>query len=205
MKHQHLMRRQSMKQYPIVEIFDSIQGEGYHIGKTATFIRFAGCNLNCPWCDTDWKKAKKYLSVEDLFSAINPLMSMVVLTGGEPFLQDLLPLCRLIREKYPTKLIAIETNGTYSAEALTSKVSNIWITCSPKPENNWEYKCSPNELKYVIDDKITQENINKHFPLVWLQPQGYDMDNSWKKCMRWAMENPTWRVGVQLHKIMEVR
>ena len=48
-----------MSKYPIIEIFDSIQGEGLNLGKQATFIRLAGCNLNCPWCDTNWKEAKE--------------------------------------------------------------------------------------------------------------------------------------------------
>ena len=193
--------------YPIIEIFDSIQGEGCMMGKTATFVRFAGCNLNCPWCDTEWSKAKEMLTLEELVSRINFDMSMVVFTGGEPTLQNLVPIFEEIQKRHPSHLMAIETNGTYDTSALQSKFKTLWVTCSPKPETNWMCKCTPDELKYVIDDMITERDIITPwigFP-VWLQPQGYDMQASWKKCFELAMRRPEWRVGVQLHKIMEVR
>lgn len=193
--------------YPIVEIFDSIQGEGCHLGKTATFVRFAGCNLNCPWCDTAWSKAKEMLTLEEIISRINFDMSMVVFTGGEPTLQKLEPIFEAIQERHPGFLMAIETNGTYDTSALQDRFADLWVTCSPKPETNWRYNCLPNELKYVIDDDICEDDIQvpyKGCP-VWLQPQGYDMQASWKVCFEFAMNHPDWRVGVQLHKIMEVR
>ena len=193
--------------YPIIEIFDSIQGEGCMMGKTATFVRFAGCNLNCPWCDTEWSKAKEMLTLEELISRINFDMRMVVFTGGEPTLQDLAPIFAAIQKRRPGHLMAIETNGTRNVGTLQDEFPTLWVTCSPKPETNWECKCFPNELKYVIDDAITDKDIITpcaDFP-VWLQPQGYDMQASWKKCFELAMKHPNWRVGVQLHKIMEVR
>lgn len=193
--------------YPIVEIFDSIQGEGCHLGKTATFVRFAGCNLSCPWCDTEWNKAKEMLTLEELISRINFDMSMVVFTGGEPTLQKLEPIFEAIQKMHPGHLMAMETNGTYDTSALQSKFTNLWVTCSPKPETNWQYTCIPNEIKYVIDDNICEDDIQVPYEgcPVWLQPQGYDMQASWKKCFELAMKHPDWRVGVQLHKIMEVR
>lgn len=196
-----------MKKYPIIEIFDSIQGEGCHMGKTATFVRFAGCNLNCPWCDTEWHKAKEMLTLEELVSHINFDMSMVVFTGGEPTLQALVPVFDAIQQTKPGHVMAIETNGTYNTDNLRTMYPSLWVTCSPKPETNWECLCTPNEIKYVIDDAITAENIKtpENRCPVWLQPQGYDMQASWAKCFKLAMDNPTWRVGVQLHKIMEVR
>ena len=196
-----------MNKYPIIEIFDSIQGEGCMMGKTATFVRFAGCNLNCPWCDTEWDNAKEMLTLEELVSRINFNMSMVVFTGGEPTLQNLIPIFDAIQQAHPGHIMAIETNGTRDVSGLQMRYESLWVTCSPKPETNWLCGCVPNEIKYVIDDKITEENIWIPYDEcpVWLQPQGYDMQTSWKKCFEFAMRNPEWRVGVQLHKIMEVR
>lgn len=193
--------------YPIIEIFDSIQGEGCHMGKTATFVRFAGCNLNCSWCDTTWNETKEILTLKELVSRINFNMSMVVFTGGEPTLQNLAPIFESIQRRHPGYLMAIETNGTHDVSALQQQFPSLWVTCSPKPGTNWKCVCSPNELKYVIDEAIQENNIcevRANCP-VWLQPQGYDMQRSWKKCYEFAMKHPNWRVGVQLHKIMEVR
>ena len=193
--------------YPVIEIIDSIQGEGCMMGKTATFVRFAGCNLNCPWCDTEWSKAKEMLTLEELVSRINFDMSMVVFTGGEPTLQNLEPIFEAIREIKQDHLIAIETNGTIDIFELQLKFPKLWVTCSPKPEANWKYKFIPNEIKYVIDDTICENDITEPYEgcPVWLQPQGYNMQASWKICFELAMKHPNWRVGVQLHKIMEVR
>lgn len=192
--------------YGIVEIFESIQGEGFHIGTPATFIRFAGCNLKCPWCDTKWDIVKELLYAKQIVERINFDLPLIVITGGEPFLQDMESLVKEIRKVDEDIIIAFETNGTQS----TIKVQgpNVWITCSPKPEVNWRINnyCTYNELKYVIDDAIGLKDIDTSRTLVWLQPQGYDMQNSWKKCYEFAMQDPTHlRVGIQLHKIMEVR
>ena len=193
--------------YPVIEIFDSIQGEGCMMGKSATFVRFAGCNLNCPWCDTEWRKAKEMLTLEELISRINFNVSMVVFTGGEPSLQNLEPIFAAIQKAHPGHLMAIETNGTHDLIVLQRTYPSLWVTCSPKPGTNWLYKCTPNELKYVIDDDITEDDIFEPYEgcPIWLQPQGYDMQASWKRCFELAMSHPNWRVGVQLHKIMEVR
>ena len=195
-----------MTQYPIGEIFESIQGEGYNIGVPATFIRFAGCNLQCPWCDTKWDKAKAILTEDEIVAKINFDLPLIVITGGEPFLQDIKTLVKAIRKVDDDIIIAFETNGTQSTADIYS-FGNIWIACSPKPQTNWSINplCFFDELKYVIDDKITLDKIKTTCDFVWLQPQGFDMQNSWKKCYQFVKENPQLRVGVQLHKIMEVR
>ena len=192
--------------YPVIEIFQSIQGEGFYMGTPCNFIRFAGCNLNCPWCDTEWSKPTLgNLYVEEIVEKLDKTLPLTVLTGGEPMLQNLVPLIKAIQD-HCDMIVAIETNGTISTEAIRRECGDVWITCSPKPETNWGIApgVCPNELKYVIDDKIPLSVICS-CPFVWLQPEGYHMQESWKKCMRFAMERPDLRVGVQLHKIMEVR
>lgn len=197
-----------MTQYPIVEIFTSIQGEGFHLGVPANFIRLAGCNLKCPWCDTKWDKAKALLYPQQIVEKLTPGMSLIVITGGEPFLHDLLPLVKEIRKYFPADetTIAFETNGTLNTFEYFH-MENIWIACSPKPGNDWKINplCLYNELKYVIDEKIQLENMRTDCAFVWLQPQGQCMQKSWKKAYEFAMAREGLRVGVQLHKIMEVQ
>ena len=203
--------------FPIVEIFSSIQGEGCNIGKPANFIRFAGCNLKCVWCDTDWSRAKEgNLSIEQIIEKIDPTIELVVLTGGEPLIQkDLILLIEeLIRRQHK---IAIETNGTRSTREIISRLhaqdllgDNLWISCSPKPQTDWsiDHFCIFNELKYVVDDTLSAKNIRKTNEPIWLQPEGSTMQNSWKKALQIQKElqdRLDVRIGVQLHKIMEVR
>lgn len=203
--------------FPIIEIFSSIQGEGCKLGKPANFIRFAGCNLKCVWCDTDWSRAKEgNLSIEQIIERIDPTVELVVLTGGEPLIQkDLILLIEeLIRRQHK---IAIETNGTQPAREIISRLyaqdllrDNLWISCSPKPQTNWSIDpfCVFNELKYVVDDTLSAKNIRKTNAPVWLQPEGSTMQNSWKKALQIQKELQDRfdvRIGVQLHKIMEVR
>jgi len=110
----------------VVEVFSSVQGEGRHAGRPATFVRLAGCNLACPGCDTDhsgatWTIDEILASVEDDF---------VVVTGGEPCLQDLEPLAQALVGRGHT--LALESNGMllFPCAQLFS-----WICVSPKTDN----------------------------------------------------------------------
>lgn len=203
------------KNYPVVEMFKSIQGEGMHLGLPAIFIRLAGCNLNCPWCDTDFSKPREgYLTAEDILTKAKNLsreIPLIVITGGEPLLHDVDDLIIALRTHYSDKdtTICFETNGTMKTPDKL-KFKNIWITCSPKPQNNWKisHLCIYDELKYVIDDVIELKDIDiTTNSYVWLQPEGYHMQQSWKKCYQYAsmINQNNVRVGVQLHKIMEVK
>lgn len=116
--------------YNLVEIFDSLQGEGRNTGRPVTFVRFAGCNLSCPWCDTSVKK-RFSLSKEELLAEVksrNP--KSVILTGGEPTIQkEMAELVRALKgEGY---WIGVETNGTNDAEWLKQV---DYVACSPKAE-----------------------------------------------------------------------
>ena len=196
--------------YPIVEIFTSIQGEGVNLGKPANFIRFAGCNLNCKWCDTEWKKAKEYLDLETIISRMDSKVELVVLTGGEPTIQkNLMELIRALQKCGHS--VAMETNGTNSTKEYWHR--GVHISCSPKPENLWSIHkhCLFDELKYVVDDAFECIALRVSDKPTWLQPEGGNMQESWKKALRiqqeWLKHNPNVdiRIGVQLHKIMEVR
>ena len=98
------------KSYPIVEIFNSVQGEGYHTGTPSIFIRFGGCNLQCSWCDTDFSKWDK-MTVSEIMAVLGQWETKrVIFTGGEPAMQKLRPLSDELHSKGYN--IAIETNGT---------------------------------------------------------------------------------------------
>ena len=197
--------------FPIVEIFTSIQGEGINLGKAANFVRFAGCNLTCPWCDTEWKKPTETLTREEIVARLDPNVKLVVLTGGEPLMQKEL-LWLVIALTDAGYRVAVETNGTYPTDALR-KACNIHVACSPKPQSNWSIheNCHFDELKYVVDDSITVDNIKRVPVPVWLQPEGGNMREAWKKAIQLQKEilskspHADVRIGVQLHKVMEVR
>ena len=116
--------------YPLVEIFESLQGEGRNMGRPVVFVRFAGCNLACPWCDTD--VAKRFeLSLADLVAEVKTYRAKsVILTGGEPTIQkDMDELVAALKaEGY---WIGVETNGT-NEPAWFAAVD--YVACSPKAE-----------------------------------------------------------------------
>lgn len=131
----------------ISEIFYSIQGEGIHIGRPAVFVRLAGCNLNCPWCDTPYAKSTEGSTcmnirdvVEEVFEYNCPY---IVLTGGEPLLQqsELVGLCCELKKQNKWLCIDIETNGTIiPSDDLMLYVNHV--TVSPKTAMSWsEWSC----------------------------------------------------------------
>ena len=116
--------------YELVEIFESLQGEGRNTGRPCVFIRFAGCNLNCPWCDTD-VKARFSVSLDELVGEIARFRAKsVILTGGEPALQKGMPelIAALKARGY---WIAVETNGSFAPDWIAFL---DYVACSPKCE-----------------------------------------------------------------------
>lgn len=200
----------------IREIFESIQGEGNFLGLPCIFVRTQGCNLKCEFCDTKetWGADAEHvidMSPIQVVGAVQMIaegnISLVVITGGEPCIQ------KDIQEVVDQLIVAgftvsMETNGTQETPAGIN-----WVTASPKPDANYNISpaCRPNELKYVItedfDDRlIISEGIRSAYAgKIWLQPDGYNMQAMWKKCYDIAMADPRLRVGVQLHKLMEVK
>ncbi len=119
-----------MAKYDLVEIFESLQGEGRNMGRPCVFVRFAGCNLACPWCDTD-VSCRFSETLDELLNEISGFRAKsVVLTGGEPTLVDAMPefVAALKERGY---WIAVETNGTNDAEWLQFV---DYVACSPKSE-----------------------------------------------------------------------
>jgi 7-carboxy-7-deazaguanine synthase len=115
-----------MIEFRIVEIFESLQGEGYNTGMPAVFIRFAGCNLNCSWCDTNFRKFQRF-TLDELMTIVGQYKSTnVIITGGEPTMVKNLPLL-LSHLKQAGYYIAIESNGLGKIDPMID-----YIALSPK-------------------------------------------------------------------------
>lgn len=197
--------------YSINEIFYSLQGEGLNAGRPAVFIRFAGCNLRCPFCDTDWKKGV-LMSAEEIISEAQAaakvyLPSLVVLTGGEPTLQ----LNSFLLDRLHTKFaeIAIETNGT---QPIPEGID--FITISPKDDFVKEAESKigkADEIKIVFDGNHNPEFWYTHIVAreYFLQPcdTGNEVQNRCivEKCIKYIKEHPWWRLSLQTQKIVGIR
>lgn len=136
-------------------IFYTIQGEGPFTGRPAVFVRLAGCNLQCPGCDTEYTTGRETLSIQEITARITRSyehvaprhVPMIVITGGEPFRQNLAPLCKNLTRYYH---VQIETNGTLGIDDPTA-FSNVDIVCSPKTGRvHYSIISSANWYKYVL-------------------------------------------------------
>lgn len=190
--------------YPISEIFTSVQGEGQNSGRLCTFIRLAGCNLNCSFCDSKdtWNLAKgKMKSVSEIVEMIDT--NFIVITGGEPLIHDLSWLINGIRREMPRAEFAIETNGTLT---LGGDLGKVFVACSPKPG---EYKINVehmDEIKLVVCDNLTVEVVeriikeNVDIP-IFLQPEYFGFDESVRRALTLLRKYPErLRLGIQAHK-----
>jgi organic radical activating enzyme len=139
MNHQRPERilRHAADAVDVVNIFRTIQGEGPHAGRPAIFIRLAGCNLQCPLCDTDYTSGRVHVPTEHLVERVralscesSPQMSLVVITGGEPFRQ---PINELVRKLLFWRFrVQVETNGAVYRDELPFGEERFDIVCSPK-------------------------------------------------------------------------
>ena len=149
-------------EYPIVEIFHSVQGEGARVGIPHIFVRFGNCNLRCEWCDTDFDTYEMQSSMDILEQILAFDCKRIIFTGGEPALQDLWPLHRILKRRGYE--LSIETNGTIALpEGLLD-----WICVSPKDQMYPQSKIkqrSGDELKcvYVGQDLTMYDDLLKDF------------------------------------------
>lgn len=182
-----------MKKYDITEIFYSLQGEGYHFGTPAIFIRFANCNLNCSFCDTDFKPKYSLTSNEILAEIQQYNCKFIILTGGEPTLQIDYQFIEML--KINGYYIAIETNGTNKV------IDGIdWITVSPKTYDIKQKK--GNELKLIFDTLKPKHFLNYDFKYWYLQPKS--MQNIIELIEYIKMENK-WKLSYQMQKILKIQ
>lgn len=204
----------------INEIFWSFQGEGLRVGVPSVFLRFAGCSIQCPYCDTkiSWKSdAGTSLSVEEIISEIEKYkkkypQSQVVITGGEPLEQDLSEITAALKKK--NNFLSIETNGIHFQDLPVD-----WWTVSPKDVSDYfiqqDLVKRINEIKLVVNKNLTIDvikRVRRMMPVsvpIFLQPEGNDKNryintfSLFKQCLEEKLENT--RCGIQLHKVYEVK
>ena len=200
--------------YRVNHIFYSLQGEGANAGRPAVFVRFAGCNLRCSFCDTEFNTFKE-MSADDIVEAVQLLTDqrpIVVLTGGEPTLQvDEALVHQLHQHGY---WVAMESNGTRPAPGNLD-----WLTVSPKFNGEaWHLLPDgkqPNEVKIVFDLETPRrlENLTLPYPDVrppylFLQPcdKGDTAANAtiMSACIDYIKRHPKWRLSLQTHKLIGI-
>ena len=186
------------------EIFYSIQGEGTWSGTPAVFVRLAGCNLACDFCDTDYS-LKFFKSVPEVVAAVREVggeCPMVILTGGEPLAQrETLDLIDALRRD--GRRVHIESNGTI----FTELPDDVWLCVSPKERVDERMALRADEAKLIVDERIPEE----HLPLfagkrtILLQPEGNKRRNI-ELALEYAKTHPArFRLSLQTHKLIGVR
>jgi organic radical activating enzyme len=192
-----------------MELFYSLQGEGYHQGKAAFFIRLAGCDVGCVWCDVkdSWDASKHpVLSVEEIVAAATAHPSRIaIVTGGEPLLHQLNPLTTALKAAgFQTH---IETSGSSPMSG-----SWDWVCLSPK-----KFKAplaesikAADELKVVVFNKSDFDWANSFVNDVntdckkYLQPEWEKSDAMTPFVIEYIKSNPSWELSAQLHKYIQV-
>ena len=196
-----------MAKYDLVEIFESLQGEGRNMGRPCVFVRFAGCNLACPWCDTD-VSCRFSATLDELLKEISGFRAKsVVLTGGEPTLVDAMPeLVTALKER--GYWIAVETNGTSDAEWLQFV---DYVACSPKSEFPDTVALSrADEVRVVASSEDVVgfcRDIRGRIAATdyYVSPceRGGEIDFATAKSVLSQLDG--WSLSVQLHKILGFR
>lgn len=208
----------------IVDCFPTIQGEGPFVGMPAVFVRLAGCNLQCPSCDTDYTSERKVLSVDEVLTRIKQFArnGLVVITGGEPLRQPLGPLCSRLCRDYK---VQVETNGTLYDASLEGWFHHVHLVCSPKTgQVNEKLKPVIGSLKYIlqagkVDEKDGLPLDSLNFGVrparpwagfhgeVFVQPldeqdeerNHLNQQAAVGSCMKFG-----WRLCLQIHKLLEL-
>jgi organic radical activating enzyme len=203
------LKSTDITELPIMETFYSIQGEGFYAGRAAFFIRIAGCDVGCVWCDVkeSWdKNLHEILEVQTLINQVKDSKTdFVVITGGEPGMYDLNYLTQELKKLNVE--IAIETSGAYELKGIFD-----WITLSPK-----KFKkpidsviSQAHELKIIVFNKSDFDWAEKYENLVnsncklFLQTEWDKKETNYPLVFDYILANPKWKISVQIHKYLGV-
>jgi organic radical activating enzyme len=198
-----------MTDYAVMEHFYTIQGEGYHQGRAAYFVRLGGCDVGCVWCDVkeSWDAEKHpRMSVSQIISHIaGTSAKMVVITGGEPFMYDLQPLIQALHAN--SYLVNIETSGAYPISGEPD-----WICVSPKKFKAPLPEVLPfaSELKVVIYKRSDFDWAEKYAAQVspscklFLQPEWEKSGEMTPLMIEYIKQHPQWEFSLQMHKYIHV-
>ena len=193
---------------PVMEMFYSLQGEGYHSGSAAFFIRIAGCDIGCHWCDVkeSWdENDHPIIPVKDIVKKSLEFSDCVIVTGGEPLMWNMNPLTKELKKF--NKKTHIETSG---AHPLTGDWD--WVCLSPKKaklpiEDAYNYA---DELKIIIynnHDFIFAEEqakkVNKN-AILYLQPEWGKREKMMPLMVEFVKKNPKWKLSLQTHKYLNI-
>lgn len=223
------IRKQVLKEdgsLDVVEVFHTIQGEGPYAGMPSVFVRLAGCNLRCTFCDTDFESNIKTFEPGDLVSEIAAVndsgTDLVVITGGEPLLQNIIPLVQRLR--LVGYKVQIETAGTVWVEGFEFATEVMpMLVCSPKTAKvNGQVEAYCNHYKYIFGEGDTFDGwfksatqpsgkaVTLYKPtdaMVWVQPRDdHDAEKN-KRNVELARDlclKQGFRLSIQLHKIIGV-
>ena len=192
-----------------MESFYTLQGEGYHSGKPAWFIRTGGCDVGCVWCDVkeSWEASDHPpKSIAELVKETERAETdLVVITGGEPLMYDMDILTSALRAE--GKKVHVETSG---AHPLSGEWD--WICFSPKKfkQPRKEFYTHSHELKIVIYNKSDLQWAEEHavkmndHALLYLQPEWSKKDKMMPLIIDYIKNHPKWRVSLQTHKYMDI-
>ncbi|WP_151675233.1 7-carboxy-7-deazaguanine synthase QueE [Patiriisocius marinus] len=193
---------------PLMEEFYTIQGEGFHKGTAAYFIRVGGCDVGCHWCDVkeSWNPdIHPPTSIEAIADNAEKYSKTIVITGGEPLTWDMGPLTSLLKRK--GMKTHIETSGAYKLTGTWD-----WICLSPKKLKlpTKEVYDNAHELKVIIynkdDFKFAEEQAAKVNDdcILYLQPEWSKRDKMIPEIVDYVMANPQWMVSLQTHKYLNI-
>ena len=196
------------KMLPLMEAFYTIQGEGYHTGKAAYFIRVGGCDVGCHWCDVkeSWNAdLHPPTLVETIVENAKKHSDTIVITGGEPLMWSMDYLTNLLQKN--NMKTHIETSGAYSFSAKWD-----WFCLSPKKTKlplDEVYK-EANELKMIIHNKSDFDFAEQQAAKVsqkcelFLQPEWSKKEKMTTEIVDYVMKNPKWKISLQTHKYLNI-
>ena len=193
---------------PVMEAFYTIQGEGYHKGTAAFFIRIGGCDVGCHWCDVkeSWDASlHPPTKIDKIVSQARSNSDTIVVTGGEPLMWDMNPLTNLLRQN--NLKTHIETSGSYN---LTGDWD--WICLSPKKRKLplQPIYSKANELKIIVfnksDFEFAEEQAKKVSSncILYLQPEWSMSEKVTPLIVNYVMKHPKWRISLQTHKYLNI-
>ena len=196
------------KMLPLMEAFYTIQGEGYHKGAAAYFIRIGGCDVGCHWCDVkeSWDAIlHPPTAIEKIVNQASTYSDTIVVTGGEPLMWDMQPLTSLLKDK---KLKThIETSGAYTLSGDWD-----WICLSPKKRKLplGAIYSKADELKVIVYNKsdfefaeAQAENVSKDC-ILYLQPEWSASQKMIPMIVDYVMKHPKWKISLQTHKYLNI-
>ena len=193
---------------PLMEAFYTLQGEGYHKGSAAYFIRIGGCDVGCHWCDVkeSWDAEKHPpTNIESIVTEAKKYSDTIVVTGGEPLMWDMEPLTTALNEAGLN--IHIETSGAYDITGHWD-----WLCLSPKKNKlpTKEAASRADELKVIIynkdDFRFAEEQAQRVGKdcVLYLQPEWSKRDAMMPLMVDYVLANPQWKVSLQTHKYLNI-